>query len=74
VTEDRRFSLLIGDLFALFNRAAKHVQTDPVWVSATSRRALAVLRAYRPADDGQAILIETAIEQYEELLRKAGHQ
>ena len=41
-------------------------------VAQSSRRALAVLRAYPPTDDGEAILIETAIEQFEDLLRRAG--
>lgn len=69
---DARFSLLISDFFNLYNGAAERVGGDPRGVAATCRRSLAVLRAYKPANDGQEILIETAIEQFEELLRKAG--
>jgi hypothetical protein len=36
-------------------------------VIAVSRRVVSVLRAYRPEDEGEEILIETAIEQFEAL-------
>jgi hypothetical protein len=72
VTGDARFSLLIGDFFNLYNVAVPRLRTHRAWVAATCRRSLAVLRAYRPANEGQEILIETAIEQFEELLRRAG--
>jgi len=72
VTGDARFSLLIGDFFDLYNAAVPRVRSHPAWVAATCRRSLAVLRNYRPANEGQEILIETAIEQFEKLLRRAG--
>lgn len=72
MTGGDRFSLLIGDFFALYNAAVLRLRTDPLWVAATCRRSLAILRAYKPANEGQEILMETAIEQFEELLRKVG--
>ena len=72
MTGDARFSLLIGDFFDLYNVAVPRLRTNPVWVAATCRRSLAVLRTYQPANEGQAILIETAIEQFEELMRRSG--
>ncbi len=72
MTSDDNFSLIIGDLFSLYNAALSHVGTHPLWVAATCRRALGILRNYKPVDEGQEILIETAIENFEELLRKVG--
>jgi hypothetical protein len=72
VSGDAGFSLLIGDLFDLYNAAVLRRRSNPLWVAATCRRALAVLRNYHPANDGQEILIETATEQFEELLRRIG--
>ncbi len=72
MTSDSKFSLIVGDLFSLYNSAVSRVATYPLWVAATCRRAFGFLRNYKPADEGQEILIETAIEKFEELLRKAG--
>jgi len=66
------FDLFIADLFDLYNRLVHVLPSNPARVVRSTRRALAVLRAYPPADDGEAILIETAIEQFEDLLRRAG--
>jgi hypothetical protein len=41
-------------------------------VIAAGKHALAILRNYKPDDEGEEILIETAIEQFEELVRRAG--
>ncbi len=68
MSEDERFSLLIGDFFDLYDTAVRHQRTDSAWVVATCRRSLAVLRAYKPASEGQEILIEPAIEQFLALL------
>ncbi len=72
MTSDDNFSLIIGDLFSLYNAAVSRVATHPLWVAATCRRALGILRNYKAADEGQEILIETAIEKSEKLLRKVG--
>jgi hypothetical protein len=72
VTGGDRFSILIGDFFALYNRVVQRRTAEPEWVAATCRRTLAVLRAYQPTDEGQEILIETAIEQFQELLGRMG--
>lgn len=71
MTGGDRFSILIGDFFALYETAVQRLGTNRIWVAATCRRSLGVLRAYQPRDEGEEILIETAIEQFEELLRKA---
>jgi hypothetical protein len=67
-----RFDLFITDLFGLYLNLERALRTNRAYVAASSRRALAVLRAYPPDDDGEAILLETAIEHFEELLRRAG--
>ena len=67
-----RFDLFITDLFRLYNRLAQEIGSNRQFVVGSSRRAVAVLRAYRPEDDGEAILIDTAIEEFEALARKAG--
>ncbi len=67
-----RFDLFITDLFLLYTRLSKSTSHVRPYVIAASRRAVAVLNAYPPEDDGEAILIETAIEQFEDLTRKAG--
>ena len=72
MSDDAQFSLFIGDLITLYDRAAGVVDRQPAWVARTCRRAIAVLKAYRPEDVGQEILIETAIEGYEALLKRAG--
>jgi hypothetical protein len=66
------FDIFIADLFALYNRLTRELPGNRQFVIAASRRAFAVLRAYPPQDDGEAILIEVAIEQFEDLERKAG--
>jgi len=66
------FDLFIADLFNLYNGLARELATDRQHVAAASSRALAVLRTHRPDDEGEEILIETAIEQFEDLRRKAG--
>jgi hypothetical protein len=67
-----RFDLFITDLFGLYLGLERELQTNRLHVAASCRRALAALRAYPPDDDGETILLETAIEQFEELLRRAG--
>jgi hypothetical protein len=67
-----RFDIFIADLFGLYNRLVQDLATNRQYVVAAGRRALAALRAYPPEDDGETILIEVAIEQFEELIRKAG--
>ncbi len=66
-----RFDLFITDLFLLYNRLAQEIGRDPPHVIAASRRAVAVLRAYGPEDDGDSLLIEVAIEQFEDPARRA---
>ncbi len=53
-------------------RLTPKVRTNRQHVIAAGQRALSVLRQYRPAEEGQAILVETAIEQTEDLVRGAG--
>ncbi len=65
------FDLFITDLFNLYLGLERELRTDRVHVAASSRRALAALRAYSPEDDGEAILLEIAIEEFEDLLRRA---
>ena len=65
------FDLFITDLFLLYNRLVRELPTHRSHVAAASRRALAVLRAWPPDDDGEEILLETAIEQFQDLLRRA---
>jgi len=72
MAQGRRFDIFISDLFDLYNGIERQVGTNRPCVAAVCRRSLAVLRAYPAADDGEAILLETAIEQFEELLRRAG--
>jgi hypothetical protein len=66
------FDLFITDLFLLYTRLARELAINRPHVIAASRRALAVLRACFPLDDGEAILLETAIEQFGDLVRRAG--
>ena len=66
------FDLFITDLFNLYNGLERQLGSDPSHVVRSSRRAVAVLKACQPSDDGEAILLETAIEQFEALLRRAG--
>jgi hypothetical protein len=66
------FDIFIADFFDLFNRLVRELGGDRRHVAASCRRALAVLRAYPPLDDGEEILLEIAIEQFEDLSRKAG--
>lgn len=66
------FDLFITDLFGLYLGLETELRTDRLRVAASCRRALAALRAHPAEDDGEAILLETAIEQFEELLRRAG--
>lgn len=42
------------------------------YIIARARTALAQLRMAKPADDGEEILLKSAIELFEELIRKAG--
>jgi hypothetical protein len=65
------FGIFIADLYDLALGLERPLRTNRTYV-ASSRRALAVLRAYRPADDGEAILLETVVEHFEDLLRRAG--
>ena len=67
-----RFDLFITDLFLLYNRLAREIGSNRPYVIGASRRAVAALRAYRPEGDGEAILIEAAIEEFEALAQKAG--
>ena len=68
------FDLFISDLFHLYNRLLTAPLGKRDWVIASGHRALSVLRAYRPEGEGEDILIETAVEQFEELVIKAGGQ
>jgi hypothetical protein len=66
------FDLFIADQFNLYNRLREELQSNRLYVAAACRRAGSALRFYPPTDDGEAILLETAIEQFEDLLRQAG--
>ena len=66
------FGLFIADMLGLYDSVVRELPTSRSWAMPSSRRALAVLRAYHPPDEGDQILIETAIEQFEDVLRRAG--
>jgi hypothetical protein len=70
--EPAGFDLFIADLFNLYNALTLELPTNRRRVIRSGRRALAVLNNYRPNGDGEEILIEIAIEQFEELVSKAG--
>ncbi len=68
--EPASFDLFIEQVFSLYNILSQ--STNRQYVIAAARRMLRVLRNYRPADDDEEINIETAIELFEEMVRKAG--
>ena len=67
-----RFDVFIKDLFDLYNGLEQQLGTNRPHVVRSTRRALAVLKVYVPEDDGEAILLEVAVEQFQALLRRAG--
>jgi hypothetical protein len=70
ICETAGFDFFIEQVFSLYNTLSQ--STSRQYVISASRRMLQVLRHYRPEDDDEEINIETAIELFEELIRKAG--
>lgn len=44
------------------------------YIITSARQAIAQLRMAHPADDGEEIMLETTIELFEDLIRRAGGQ
>jgi hypothetical protein len=66
------FSDFIAQFLDLYNRLEAELPRNKEYAIAASRRALTPLRRYSPRDEGEEILIEVAIEMFEDLIERAG--
>jgi hypothetical protein len=66
-----RFETFISDLIRHHDALARQLPAHRSYVIASARVALGQLRAARPADEGEEILLESAIELFEELIERA---
>ncbi len=67
------FDSFIGDFLSLYERLRRELASNNrQFVIAAGKRALAVLRNYRPTGDSEEMLLESTVEIFEDLVRKAG--
>jgi hypothetical protein len=69
-----RFEIFIADLIRHHDALEKSLPTRRSYVIASAQIALAQLRMAKPADEGEELLLESAIELFEELIEKARGQ
>lgn len=74
MSEPGGFEHFIGGLHDLLQVLRRRLQTpgQRPRIAVTARRALAQLRGYRPTDEYEAIFVEVAIGEFEELLATMG--
>ncbi len=67
------FESFIGGFLNLYERLTRELAANNrQFVMAAGKHALAVLRNYRPDGDGEEMLLESTVEVFEDLVRKAG--
>jgi hypothetical protein len=74
VAQAGSFEHFIGGLHDLHGELRRRlpIPGERPRIAAIARRALAQLRGYRPADEYEAIFVEVAISEFEELLAGTG--
>lgn len=71
MAENDRFEIFVADLIRHHDALAKLLPARRSYVIDSARIALAQLRLAQSKDEGEEILLESAIELFEELIKKA---
>jgi hypothetical protein len=69
-----RFEIFVADLIRHHDALQQLLPSRRSYVIASARIALAQLRMAKPADEGEELLLESAIELFQELIEKAHGQ
>ncbi len=70
ICETAEFDAFLANIFDQYNVLSR--ETNRQRVLTRGRHIIRILRNYTPADDDEQINVETGVELFEELIRKAG--